>query len=77
MNIEIYGIEGCGYCEKAKNLFERKGFPFTYTDFNTLSDDEKYVIKHTKAKSIATTYPIIFINDVYVGGFSDVNNIIG
>ena len=34
MNVEIYGTDGCGFCEKAVDLAEELCVDYTYIDAN-------------------------------------------
>ena len=62
--IEIYTTPFCGYCARAKGLFDRKGAAYEETD--VMMDDEKRTEMRERAKR--TTVPQIFINGQYVGG---------
>ncbi len=68
--IEMYSKDYCPYCDRAKNLFERKGV--TPEIFNIQSDPAKQR-EMLERKPDARTVPQIFIDDVAVGGFDDLN----
>ncbi|MEO3474061.1 glutaredoxin 3 [Roseomonas sp. CAU 1739] len=66
--IEIYVQDFCGYCARAKALFERKGVAF----------DEIYAPNGSAARAEAmhrsggrTTVPQIFIDGQAIGGSDD------
>jgi alkyl hydroperoxide reductase subunit F len=70
--IEIYSKNGCPYCNLAKQ------FLFAYNpkiiEYNTLSEEKKEIVQNRIKKqrgSEYSTYPIIFINDKFIGGYSD------
>ena len=65
--ITIYTLEGCGACNEAKTLIAKKGFSSTEV---TVTDENQNEIF---SKIDATTnkqrgFPIIFINENYIGG---------
>jgi glutaredoxin len=70
--VEIYSKKGCPYCESAKE------FLFAYKpniiEYDNLSNEEKEKVQEriiTKTGSEFRTYPKIFINNDFIGGFSD------
>lgn len=76
MNIEIFGKQNCGYCVSAKNLLTNKNIPYTYTDFfEELTEDDQTHLRTTRAPT-ASTFPMIFIDDTYIGGFSNLDSIL-
>jgi glutaredoxin 3 len=62
--IEIYTTPWCGYCARAKALFERKGAAYEETD--VMEDSVKRT--EMRERSRRTTVPQIFINGQHVGG---------
>lgn len=67
--IRIYGSEYCGYCVAAKSLLERKGL--TYEDIPVAAGTELW--KVMEQESGRRTVPQIFIDDVPIGGFDELN----
>ncbi|MGM0421190.1 MAG: glutaredoxin 3 [Bacillota bacterium] len=67
VEIEIFTLEWCPYCEKAKALLKSKGFD--YKEYN-LHDEgvKKEMVKRTDG---AKTVPQIFIDDKHIGGYDD------
>lgn len=65
--IEIYTRPGCGYCTHAKRLLSSKGLDFTEYD---VYENPKY-IKQLQIRTRGKTYPQIFIENVSVGGFTE------
>jgi glutaredoxin 3 len=63
----IYTMNGCGYCDAAKALLKSKGL--SYTEENISDDDDKKfeLIKKTNHR----TLPQIFIDDEFIGGYTD------
>lgn len=73
MKIEIYGKTNCGNCTGAKSLLDAKGIGYTYQDFFELSDEAQNTIR-TREPS-ARTFPMIFIDDTFVGGFDNLKSV--
>ena len=65
--IEIYTRPGCGYCTHAKRLLISKGLAFIEYDVYANS---KY-INQLKKRTLARTYPQVFIENVSVAGFTE------
>ncbi len=61
----LYGRDGCGYCVRAKALFESEGIPFEYKDVNEPGIKNEVLTLNPKA----TTLPQIFVNDTLIGGY--------
>ena len=73
MKIEIYGKQNCAYCNEAKAFLKLKSFPFTYTDIEDIPlDDVGAIVTKTGAK----TFPIIFIDEEYIGGYRELKGVI-
>lgn len=71
MKIEIFGKTACPYCIKATELLDRNKINYDYVDFFSLSMEAQ---ETTLARAPgAHSYPIILIDDVYVGGFDNIN----
>ncbi len=66
--IQIYTIDNCPYCNKAKNLLNVKNLSFIETHVDTT--DSEFISKLT-AKSGFRTFPQIFLGDKVIGGFTD------
>ena len=62
--IEIYTSPWCGYCARAKALFEKKGA--AYQELDVIDDEAKRA--EMRARSKRTTVPQIFINGQHIGG---------
>lgn len=71
MNIEIYTLDYCPFCKKAKAFFDEKNIPYVEYKLNGDEDEEfrklqkKYDIKNE------VTVPQIVINGKRIGGYSD------
>jgi glutaredoxin 3 len=63
--IEIYTRPGCGYCNAAKSLLNRKKAAFT--EFDYAKDPTVRQQMYDRAGA-ATTFPQIFIGATHVGG---------
>ncbi len=57
----------CPYCDRAKTLLDNKGIAFEILDLTDKMDE----LESWKQKTGWKTVPMIFINDVLVGGYTD------
>ena len=70
----IYTKQGCGYCENAKNLMKTNNF-----NFNIISgENNKEILEIMKkiGKSDFKTWPKIFKNNNFIGGYNDLKNLL-
>lgn len=73
MKIEIYSIPNCPYCVKAKNLAEREGHEVDY----------KMMGKEFQAGDVrelfptARTFPQIIVDGEKIGGYTELEKLIG
>lgn len=69
-DITMYSAQGCGYCQSAERLLSRKGV----THINKIRvDTEPGLWEAMSAKTGRRTVPQIYIGDLHVGGFDDLN----
>lgn len=66
--IQIYGYEGCHYCDLAKMLLSNKGIPFEYYDIKSPEQKDKQT--ELKEQGL-NTVPQVFKDKVHIGGYSD------
>ncbi|MBR9864655.1 MAG: glutaredoxin 3 [Rhodobacteraceae bacterium] len=69
-NVEIYTTPICGYCAAAKRLLNGKSVSFAEIDVMTNPEKKAEMIKRANG---GRTVPQIFIGDIHVGGFDDLN----
>ena len=65
--IEIYTRPGCGYCTHAKRLLSNKGLDYVEYD---VYENPKY-IQELQQRTTGRAYPQIFIEELSVGGFTE------
>ncbi len=67
----IFGRKGCGFCVRARELCEERGFPFKYIDIHeegiTKADLEKTIGKPVE------TVPQVFHGATHIGGFTEMD----
>lgn len=63
----IYSKDYCPYCDRAKDLLEKKSI--SYTEIRVDLDEQEYKIM--LEKSNRRTVPQIFFKDKLIGGFDD------
>ena len=66
--IEIYTKFGCGYCTRAKQLFNAKGVAFEEYDVTMGGPKRAEMIQRADGR---TTVPQVFIDDRHIGGSDD------
>lgn len=66
--VEIYTMNFCPYCKRAKALFDSLKVP--YTEIDVTNNESK--MQELIAKTGVMTVPQIFINGTFVGGCDDV-----
>lgn len=73
MKIEIYGFgSGCIYCDKAMGLLDDKGLDYIFKDIKEDMSLRKELQEVRGLESLkGQTVPQVFINDVYIGGYSE------
>ena len=67
----IYSADWCPYCQKAKQLLDSKGV--NYKEFNV--DTEPHLRDEIVARTGMKTIPQIFIEDQFVGGYSELSKL--
>ena len=64
----MYSTAWCGYCQRARNLLERKGAAFREIKVDEVPGEREVMLQKSNGRR---TVPQIFINDQHVGGFDD------
>ena len=80
----MFGIDGCPYCNSMEQLLSQCTQNYTKVDIvkNTgIKEDLAQELKKVKEKQVVRkdgtfTVPQLFINGVYIGGFSDLNDML-
>lgn len=65
--ILMYSTNYCPFCIRAKNYFQQQGLAFQEVDLTNKPDE----IARIKNETGHRTVPLIFINDQFIGGYSD------
>lgn len=69
MKVIVYGTPNCPYCVRAKEHATEKGHDVEYIDI-VEKGMTKVDLSEIVGKPVATV-PQIFVDDVYVGGFTE------
>jgi len=64
MDIQIYSIPGCTYCNKLRRLLERDNLPYIQT---TVSDKSEFKEQHVNC----TGFPWVYIDGEEIGGLME------
>ena len=67
--ITIYTMESCPFCERAKGLFQSKGYAY---EERKLDMDDEAAWSELEAKTHYKAMPQIFIGEKFIGGYSDI-----
>lgn len=71
-NVIIYTRAMCGYCSAAKSLLDRKGIAYQEHDATFDQTLRKEMMQRANG---ASTFPQIFIGDIHIGGFDQMNTL--
>lgn len=64
----MYSTAFCGYCQRARNLFERKGTPVREIKIDEDVSERDIMLKKSGGRR---TVPQIFIGERHIGGYDD------
>ena len=71
-NIIIYSSNNCGYCELAKSLLESLNYQYQEINIQEIPDKRDEMLRKSNGRR---TVPQIFISDVHVGGYDELNRL--
>lgn len=71
MKIIMYSKDECVFCERAKELLKSQGKEFI--EYKLDKDFTKTTLKEVFPN--AKTFPVITVNGIYIGGFSELNEL--
>ena len=66
--VTMYSTAWCGYCQRARNLLERKGIPVREVKIDEVPGERELMLQKSGGRR---TVPQIFIGDRHVGGYDD------
>jgi len=66
--IVMYSTAWCGYCQRARNLLERKGAAFREIKVDEAAGEREAMLRKSGGRR---TVPQIFIGEHHVGGYDD------
>lgn len=65
--IVIYSTRSCPYCVRAKAFFQERNLPFEEIDLTENHSE----LDRLKQRTGHMTVPQIFIDDIFIGGYTD------
>ena len=71
-NITIYSSNNCGYCELAKSLLDSLNYQYHEINIQKIPDKRDEMLRKSNGRR---TVPQIFINDLHVGGYDELNKL--
>ncbi len=66
MKIEVYVTESCPFCMNARKWFANNNVPIELTIFKSNAEKNEFYEKRG-----VRTVPQIYVDDVHIGGYSD------
>ena len=69
--IIVYSTNYCPYCVRAKTLLDEKGLEYTEINLDGKADE----LMALKERTGQRTVPQIFIDDEFIGGFSELSQL--
>lgn len=66
--IVMYSTNWCGYCQRARNLFERKAVPVREIKLDEEPGERALMMQRSGGRR---TVPQIFIGELHVGGYDE------
>ena len=69
--LTVFGRQSCGYCHRAKELLNRKGYDFSWVDIQQ-EGISKADLEKTVGKPVLTV-PQIFHGEAHIGGYTELN----
>lgn len=70
IKVQIYSKKTCSYCQKAKELLNENNIKFEEIEINDKNKDKIYKEIDFKTNDYRSV-PIIFINDKFIGGYTE------
>lgn len=70
-NVEIYTLDYCPYCQKAKIFFSEHNVPYNEIQCEDDEDNKRVELKEKFNLKDLATFPQIVIDGVHIGGYSD------
>ncbi len=70
--IIIYSSNNCGYCELAKNLLDSLRYQYQEINIQEMPNKMDEMLRKSNGRR---TVPQIFISDVHVGGYDELNRL--
>ncbi len=66
--VAMYSTNWCGYCQRARNVFERKGVAVREIKLDDEPDQRPLMLQRTGGQR---SVPQIFIGELHVGGYDE------
>lgn len=73
VRVRLYTRQWCGYCTAAERLLDRKGI--AYESIDTTGDRD--LRRWLRMESGRSTVPVIFIDNVAIGGYEELRTLDG
>lgn len=78
MKAKLYTKNGCGYCIQAKALLQIKGVEYEEINAEIVDGAKDAMLSECAAIGVTPrTYPQIWVDEKYVGGFTELKTLFG
>ena len=67
----VHTKPGCKYCDLSKTFLNDKNIPYTPINYDPLLENYDLLKSELMNKTNHYTFPLIFIGDTFVGGYSE------
>lgn len=71
MSVVVHSLIICKYCDLAKEFLSTKNIPYTCVVYDKTSENYPEQRDALIGKTNCLTFPQIFINDIFLGGYND------
>lgn len=68
---EIYTLDKCVFCEKAKKILKDNGISYVEYNFSRNEFDIEELKARMNTNRDTISAPVVFVNDVHVGGYAE------
>jgi len=73
MTYIVIGRDSCSFCKAAIDLLKLKKKSYEFIDINTINKKSELWLKKP---STHVTVPVIFYHEIFIGGFTELSNML-
>lgn len=72
---EVYSLSGCKYCKWSKHLLKHRKVEYSEVTVEKGSEEHQELLRKLKCDKI--TFPVIFKDNIYIGGYTELYRMFG